>query len=343
MAVLVNGDGFSPVTAQMDADFYAGIWGTNLSVVNIGSNMAASIESATCVRIADGEAIIQGRRIHIDAGSYDDFTIPVGEQGVTRYYVIGYELYRDGENKELCRTFVQQVSSASATVSVGGVLRDGATSIKAAMYRVTKNGVNIGSVTALFKTPQIVREVFPVGAIYMSVNSTNPSTLFGGTWERISGRFLFAADSSHTAGSTGGEATHKLTAAEMPAHTHTGPNHQHAIGTHSHTIPAHTHTASASSAGAHTHTISRWKYATPTAGGTGYLASGSKDANYTTSSAGAHTHTITVSKKEAFSTSTHDVMYTTWEGTNNTGSAGSGSAHNNMPPYLSVYVWKRTA
>lgn len=46
---------------------------------------------------------------------------------------------------------------------------------------------------------------YPVGSIYMSVNSTNPSTLFGGTWERIQGRFLLGASSSYTAGSTGGQ------------------------------------------------------------------------------------------------------------------------------------------
>lgn len=343
MAVLINGDGFSPVTAQMDADFYAGIWGTDLSVLNIGSNMAASIESATSVRIADGEAVIQGRRLHIDAGSYDEFTIPVGEQGVTRYYVIGYELYRDSENKELCRTFVQQVASASATVQVGGVLRDGATSIKVSMYRVTKNGVNIGDVTPLFKIPQILRGVFPVGAIYMSVNNTDPSTLFGGTWERISGRFLLAADSTYTAGSTGGEANHKLTAAEMPSHTHTGPNHQHSIGNHAHTVPAHTHKATTGSAGAHTHSLSRWKYTTAVSGGQAYLAQGSLDNSYVTSKAGAHTHTVTVANKPAFNTTDNGATDTTWAGTNNTGSAGSSIPHNNMPPYLAVYVWKRTA
>ena len=205
MAVLVNGDAFKPVTAQMDADFYTGLWGMDLSVMAVGGNMAATIVSATTVRIADGEAIIQGRRIHINAGSYDEFTIPTGEQGVTKYYVIGYELYRDNENKELCRTFVQEVDSESATVPVGGVIRDGATSIKASMYRVTKVGVNIDSVTALFEAPRIARQIFPVGAIYLSMSSENPSVHFGGTWQQLEGRFLLGQAGSSEAGATGGE------------------------------------------------------------------------------------------------------------------------------------------
>lgn len=66
----------------------------------------------------------------------------------------------------------------------------------------------------------LIDSIYPVGSIYMSVNSTNPQTLFGGTWQRIQGRFLFAADSKHAAGSTGGEETHQLTVDEMPSHTH---------------------------------------------------------------------------------------------------------------------------
>ena len=59
---------------------------------------------------------------------------------------------------------------------------------------------------------------YPVGSIYMSVNSTSPASLFGGTWEQLKDRFLLGAGSSYSVGSTGGEATHTLTTAEMPAH-----------------------------------------------------------------------------------------------------------------------------
>ena len=62
--------------------------------------------------------------------------------------------------------------------------------------------------------------VWPVGSIYMSVNSTNPGTLFGGTWTQLQNRFLLGAGSSYTNGATGGEATHTLTTNEMPSHKH---------------------------------------------------------------------------------------------------------------------------
>lgn len=51
-----------------------------------------------------------------------------------------------------------------------------------------------------------ISSVYPIGSIYMSVNSTDPSTLFGGSWERIQDRFLLASGNSYGAGSTGGSA-----------------------------------------------------------------------------------------------------------------------------------------
>ena len=64
----------------------------------------------------------------------------------------------------------------------------------------------------------VIDMVYPVGAIYMSVNSTNPGNLFGGTWERIKDRFLLAAGDTYAAGSTGGEAKHALSVDELPEH-----------------------------------------------------------------------------------------------------------------------------
>lgn len=62
--------------------------------------------------------------------------------------------------------------------------------------------------------------VYPVGSVYISREATDPATLFGGTWERLKDRFILAAGDTYAAGTTGGEATHKLTVDEMPAHEH---------------------------------------------------------------------------------------------------------------------------
>ena len=65
-----------------------------------------------------------------------------------------------------------------------------------------------------------VLDVYPVGSIYMSVNSTDPSELFGGWWEQLEDRFLLGAGANYAAGTTGGEAKHKLTVAELASHFH---------------------------------------------------------------------------------------------------------------------------
>ena len=66
----------------------------------------------------------------------------------------------------------------------------------------------------------IFDNIYPVGSIYMSVNDTNPSNLFGGTWTQLKDRFLLGAGSTYTNGSTGGSATQRLSVANLPSHTH---------------------------------------------------------------------------------------------------------------------------
>lgn len=116
---------------------------------------------------------------------------------------------------------------------------------------------------------------YPIGAIYLSVTNVNPAALFGGTWERIGGRFLLGADDNYVAGSTGGESAHKLTTSEMPRHNHTLDNHNVSAGNT-----------------------------------TAYM-------------------TVQAQAKVGYNGNVQ-TLYT-----------GGDGSHNNMPPYLAVYMWKR--
>ena len=67
--------------------------------------------------------------------------------------------------------------------------------------------ISASNITGLFDS------IYPVGSIYMSVNSTNPGTLFGGTWAAWgAGRVPVGFDSSQsefdTVEETGGSKTH---------------------------------------------------------------------------------------------------------------------------------------
>jgi hypothetical protein len=84
---------------------------------------------------------------------------------------------------------------------------------------------------------EITLSAYPIGSIYMSINSTSPAVLFGGTWEAITGRFLLGSGTAldnnkhdfgdlnnanyiFTSGDMGGQYNHKLTVNEMPKHKH---------------------------------------------------------------------------------------------------------------------------
>lgn len=62
--------------------------------------------------------------------------------------------------------------------------------------------------------------IYPIGSIYLSVNATNPSKYFGGTWEQITSDAYLKIVSSN-AGSLGGtSADHKIPIESMPKHHH---------------------------------------------------------------------------------------------------------------------------
>ena len=61
---------------------------------------------------------------------------------------------------------------------------------------------------------------YPIGMIVAFDTDIDPNELYGGTWERIEGRFIWGVEDGETAGATGGEKTHELTVGEIPAHVH---------------------------------------------------------------------------------------------------------------------------
>ena len=67
---------------------------------------------------------------------------------------------------------------------------------------------------------------YPVGAYYLSNSSSSPSSLFGGTWQSVTSRFLYCSSSI----TTGGENSHTLTVNEMPSHSHTNNTYAYRNG-----------------------------------------------------------------------------------------------------------------
>lgn len=130
----------------------------------------------------------------------------------------------------------------------------------------------------------IWEKIYPVGSFFECSENIDPSQLFGGTWVRIKGKFLLAADDDiYQAGTTGGEEKHTLTVEEMPSHKHLPPD------------------------GTNNTTAYTWREGTT---------------------------------QDGFITNTGDTRAIFTE---ISGYAGGDQPHNNMPPYLSVYVWKRIA
>lgn len=147
----------------------------------------------------------------------------------------------------------------------------------------------------------IVDLIYPIGSIYMSVNTASPETLFGGTWERIKDTFLLAAGSTYEAGSTGGEINHTLTEEEIP-------------NIHDQLQFRRSQTGSCNIVSC---------YPELTGNGNAFA--------YEEKSGDTWGYGLDAVAKANLQT---DII---------TLDFGGGQPHNNMPPYLTVYMWKRTA
>lgn len=143
MAVLVNGIGYGPVQAPQDAMLIGGMVGQKNYILPYGNRMALSIVDANTIRAADGVLIVsEGKRLQNIVGSYDDFSIPAGSAGVTKYFIVGYHLYVDANSKEQVEVFTRQVSGPSATISQGSLI-NGDSDVYVSRAMIQQSGVDL--------------------------------------------------------------------------------------------------------------------------------------------------------------------------------------------------------
>ena len=176
-----------------------------------------------------------------------------------------------------------------------------------AMY---KNNVALGGPYDESKGGRVqipVDVIYPVGSIYMSMNETNPGNIFGGTWEQIQGRFLLGAGFAEF-------------------------NNTDKFGNFSERYTFYR----GAMGGEYLHTLSRGEM--PSHGGHGFEGNdaGGPDA-------GEDTYYMPNTSVLKYSTNRPYVLRAGNEIVHRTFYIGSTQAHNNMPPYFVVYMWRRTA
>lgn len=218
--------------------------------------------------------------------------------------------YNYKKKYEFQLSYADQLSSATFTQTV----KEGEPNHD---FGKDKNGNNYFNVNGdIYKdNKNIFNLIYPVGSIYMSANSTNPKTLFGGTWERLKGGFLYGAvESAGNANGTGTKTGASSGSTGSPSNNTSGST---TLTTDQ--IPSHGHSGIFYSGNDKSLTLN--------GGSNGYKLGWSANAGsgvytelytgYTGGSKG-HTHTL--------SSHTHSL-----------------NSHTHNIPYMAVFVWKRTA
>lgn len=163
----------------------------------------------------------------------------------------------------------------------------------------------------------LVNLVYPIGSIYLSVSSTNPATLFGGTWVAWgTGRVPVGIDTSQSefnaVEKTGGSKY-------LQSHTHIQDGHNHSQNAHGHGLRGGSHSFFWGQQG-----LINSVYAQ-----SAIAAAGNPPSNNLTTSQGYWDSVSDSTASNNAATATN--QYT-----------GSGNSQN-LQPYISCYMWKRTA
>ena len=234
MKIVTGYTGTPHITSNDQQAFNQGIFGTGNSVLGVGQKFDATLNTATTITIEDGEGVMQGVHFRIETGETETVTISPGTAGYNRIDLICARYTKEpgtgAENVEL--VVVEGTPSTGAaeapTYNTGAIL-SGDTPVDFPLWKVTLSGLT-PTLTKMFSGGSdvngIIDMVYPVGSIYMTVNITNPSVFFGGTWVVWgTGRVplgVYSGDPEIDAPEKiGGSKTVTLTTDQIPAHSHT--------------------------------------------------------------------------------------------------------------------------
>lgn len=200
----------------------------------------------------------------------------------------------------------------------------------------------------------------PIGSIEVNVTGANPSTYLGGTWVAWgSGRVPVGVNSSDADFST----PERTGGAKSRTHAHTVPGHVHAVGAHAHSIPNHAHTmAHTHVVPSHSHKIDDHRHTQTMRFQSNYVEAAGGGVKYTNGES-VPTNVIYTGYDGSKNTWTSGDLTTNGASTSNTGTASNMSTNNSavfnsgncgdfasgnasfsiLQPFITCYMWKRTA
>lgn len=181
---------------------------------------------------------------------------------------------------------------------------------------------------------ELLKTIYPIGSIYITTNNSNPKDLFGGNWIKIEGRFLLASGTTSGTNNTyvtdEGKNTGGSANAIVVEHGHTQKPHNHQQNKHYHTNYRNDdgYKFLLSDGDIAVNWTPRGSVKETETGDWHYVYSKVKNASF----GDIIEHPKTSEEKVANIASTAENLPT-----------GQSGINANMPPYLVVNVWRRTA